>query len=199
MKTELSAQIEYLHKNFSVLAQTCQPLWHPLGFVSCEVRKKGGYMVRLHYWPKCERRGKNPNWPIHTHVYNLVSRVLGGRVRNIQYRETKGEEFKVYLVEYFGDQSAIGLTDERTSIEKVKDEIIDAGKEYSVEVGTFHETVVDFGEAAWTLVVLSDVVAIEPKVLGVSGGRCYRYDRVEFDKLLFWTEMKNVLQSVERW
>lgn len=87
MKAEFSDTLNFLHENLENFSSTLVPLWHPLGFVSCVIDElPSSHVVRVHYWPKSQRRVKNPDWPIHTHTYRLRSLVLAGEVRDIQYR-----------------------------------------------------------------------------------------------------------------
>ena len=194
MTIDIDSQLQYLRKNFSKVALTCQPLWHPLGFVSCVIRKeKRKFTTRIHYWPKHERRTKNPDWPIHSHVYHLTSRILKGRVRDIQYRLRDGSDYAIYSVQYSGEDSVINFTNRQTSVEKTIDKIHELGEEYSVSIGSFHQTQVPMGESVISLVVLSSFVDSNPLVLGTLEEQSYRYDRAEFDKSTFWTRIREVI------
>ena len=197
MKIEARSQLLYLRVKFCEIALACQPLWHPLGFVSCVIRRKEGeYTTRLHLWPKYERRTKSPHWPIHNHVYDLASCVLSGRVRDTQYRLKDGSDYAIYSVRYSGENSVLGFTNRRTSIEKVIDEVHEPGEEYSVSLGSFHQTKVPIGESAITIVVLSNFVSDNPLVLGAVGEQKYQYDRAEFDKSAFWAIVDEVIHPL---
>ena len=196
MMIKASSQLPYLRENISELTSTCQPLWHPLGFVSCVIRsEKNSFITRIHYWPKFERRTKNPDWPIHTHVYDLSSQILDGRVRDIQYRLKDGADYAIYSVCYSGENSALNFTNEHTSIEKVIDAVHEAGEEYTVAIGSFHQTRVPFDESAVSLVVLSNFVNFTPLVLGTLREKFFPYSRVKFDKLTFWNRIGDIIRS----
>ncbi len=196
MKSEAISQLSYLRDNISELALTCQPRWHPLGFVSCVIREQEKeFTTRLHYWPKFERRTKNPEWPIHSHAYDLSSYILEGRVRDMQYRLRSGADYTVYTVSYAGDNSVISASNQRVSVEKVIDEVRQAGEEYSVSIGSFHQTEVFLDETAISLVVLSNFCDVNPVVLGSAGKESYPYDRVEFDKIAFWDRIDGVIRA----
>ena len=196
MKTDTYSQLSFLRDNFSKVSLESQPLWHPLGFVSCIVREEGRtYTTRLHYWPKYERRTKSPNWPIHTHAYDLSSLILDGRIYDIQYKLVAGSGYAIYSVEYFGESSTINYTNEKASIAKVTDGVHVAGEEYSIPIGSFHETRVPMDECAVSLVVLSNFSDRRPLVLGRGEGQRYRYDRAAFDKTIFWTRMGEVIRK----
>ena len=187
MRIRASSQIDYLRDNISTLTKTCEPFWHPLGFVSCVIRDEPDCRVRVHYWPKGERRPKKPDWPIHTHVYDLSSLVLMGRVRDMQYREKIGSDFSVYSVSYSGDDSSITNVRRKLSVDLLVNQYHVAGEEYSIPVGSFHQTYVPEEESAVTLVALSNFQHTEPLVLGTPGDQSYPYIRTPFDNTRFWT------------
>ncbi len=194
MKIDVRSQLPYLRENISLVSATCQPLWHPLGFVSCVIRKEAQkYTTRIHYWPKFDRRTKNPDWPIHSHVYDLSSYILEGRVRDIQYQLVEGAEYAVYSVSYSGENSTIKRTERQTSIKKVVDEVHGEGEEYSVPIGSFHQTQVPVRESALSLVVLFNFTDEKPLVLGTVEEKSYRYDRVKFDRLTFWARVRDMI------
>jgi hypothetical protein len=194
MKINASSQVDYLRENLSKLATDCQPLWHPLGFVSCVIRDEPrDRLVRVHYWPKDERRTKNPDWPIHTHVYDLSSLVLMGRVRDMQYRKKRGSEYAVYSVSYKDSDSSISRTGQDLSIELSVDQYHVAGQEYLVPVGSFHQTMVPPDESALTLVVLSNFQDKAPLVLGQPGNQSYPYNRIAFDRGTFWRTVEHTI------
>lgn len=195
MKISASSQLAFLRENLLSFAETCTPLWHPLGFVSCEIlNDPGNIIVRVHYWPKGERRTKNPDWPIHTHVYDLSSLVLMGRVRDQQFREKQGSEYAVFSVSYSGENSAISWTGRNVAAELLVDEYHAAGEEYTVSVGTFHQTHVPQEETAATLVVQSNFQHSDPLVLGQASDQKYPYDRLPFDREQFWTSVSKATQ-----
>lgn len=197
MTIRVLSQIEYLRQNFSKLADTCVPLWHPLGFISCQIRNEPGYCTaRIHYWPKGERRPKQPDWPIHTHAYDLSSLVLIGRVRDMQYRERKGSQYTVYAVSYVGDDSSIVSTGRTLAIETCVDQYHAQGEEYRVPIGSFHQTYVSKNESAVTIVALSNFQRTDPLVLGHPSRESYPYARMSFDKDIFWKRIDQAIGSL---
>ncbi|MYB76784.1 MAG: hypothetical protein F4X83_06765 [Chloroflexi bacterium] len=194
MKINARSQLPYLRDNISEIASTCQPLWHPLGFVSCVIRREEDeFTTRVHYWPRGNRRTKEPNWPIHNHAYELSSHILAGCVRDIQYRLVRGNDYAIYSVSYAGENSTITLTNRRTSLEKLIDQFHLAGEDYSVSVDTFHETDVPMQEQAISLVVQSNFRDTEPLVLGTGEGGQHSYDRIEFDRVAFWSQVRGTI------
>lgn len=199
MKVSASSQIDYLRENLSKLASVHEPLWHPLGFVSCVIRDEPGRsVVRVHCWPKDERRPKRPDWPIHTHVYDLSSLVLAGRVRDLQYGTKSGDEYAIYSVSYEKDGSAISSTGRDTSLILQADHYHSTGEEYFVPAGSFHQTYVPQDESAITLVAQSNFQRTTPLVLGFYGSRAEPYNREGFDKTFFWKQVEQAVFSCKK-
>lgn len=174
-----------------------QPQWHPLGFVSCVIlRETDGSTVRVHYWPKSERRVKNPDWPVHTHTYQLSSLVLAGRLFDIQYQRSSGTSQVIYEVNYYDGGSSIARTSETISLSIEFEKERSVGEQYSVERGVFHETRVAFDESALTLVALSEFKEnLHPLVVGSNKAESYPYDRTSFDREEFWSQVETSLIS----
>lgn len=196
MKTNALDHINFLLDNIDVLAASIQPLWHPLGFVSCVIRDNPGELtLRVHYWPPNERRTKNPDWPVHTHSYALSSLVLHGNIEDIQCEVIDGEEFSIYKVSYFNGDSEITRTDKKTNILKYASEMRFEGEQYRVERGVFHQSVVKLSESAVTFVALSESSREAPLVLGGNGEHKYPYDRMPFNQEVFWSAVRYAISN----
>jgi hypothetical protein len=196
MKIEARSKLQFLRDNFARLPQQAHPLWHPLGFVSCVIDTIDDVSTtRIHLWPSGERRTKNPDWPIHTHRYHLSSLILSGRVRDRQYRIVDGKDYSIYEVEYFNYDSSIRENSRRASAVLIADEIYDAGQQYSVSAGIFHQSIVELDSTALTLVVQSEITQEAPIVLGKASGQTYPYDRVEYDGKAFWSTVEECLKT----
>lgn len=196
MKIEARDHLDFLRQNIGHLASSIQPLWHPLGFASCVIREiKGDHTLRVHFWPSKERRTKNPDWPIHTHSYALSSLILQGRIEDIQYKTSEGNEYIVYQVAYSKLNSEIIKTQECVEIFETTTLIRSAGEQYSVERGVFHQSKVDFNSSAVTLVAISDFSNEPPLVLGRPGEIRYPYDRTPFDRDLFWSNVRDSIEN----
>lgn len=199
MKTNAFNHLRFLIEGVEKLSLECQPLWHPLGFVSCLLKEeKGDHTLRVHYWPPHERRTKNPDWPIHTHSYTLSSLVINGRVQDIQYKTAVGQDYSIYEVRYFDGGSEIVKRETNVSIIEAVNLTQVSGNQYCVERGIFHQSRVALNESAVTLVALSEVGENPPLVLGNSAEYRYPYDRTPFDRATFWGEVKNALSSMGR-
>ncbi|GAB4125767.1 MAG: hypothetical protein Tsb0027_24950 [Wenzhouxiangellaceae bacterium] len=192
MLTSLADLVERCRGELGDLENCVTPLWHPLGFVSCEIyRFPSGGVARVHFWPRGLRRTKNPDWPIHTHSYALQSRVLAGQVRDIQYRAEPSGNGRIYTVEYSEGGSRVVKSDRTVQLAKTVDEIRVAGSEYSVPQGTFHQTRVHEEETALTIVLLSNHTSDPPEVVGTDEQNAYPYDRIPFDKDAFWEAVRS--------
>jgi hypothetical protein len=194
MKIDARDFTGWVAENIEQLSRECVPFWHPLGFVSAVVAKvDGSHTLRLHYWPKGQRRTKNPDWPIHTHSYSLSSLVLAGSVEDLQYELEAGSQYSVYEVRYFEGDSEIVRTDRTVSIVKATAHVHLSGIQYRVERGVFHQSRVALEDSAVTLVALSENTSSPPLVLGATGERRYPYDRTRFDPDTFWAAARTAL------
>lgn len=196
MKTNALDHINFLLHNIDALAASIQPLWHPLGFVSCVIRDIPGKLtLRVHYWPPNERRTKNPDWPVHTHSYALSSLVLHGSIEDTQCEIIAGEEFSLYEVSYLNGNSEITKTDKKKSISKNISRMRITGEQYRVERGVFHQSVVGLSESAVTFVALSESSCESPIVLGGNGDHRYPYDRMPFNQEEFWSAVRYAISN----
>ena len=196
MKTEILEMLSFLRENFGSLSADFIPLWHPLGFVSCVIDEvSSSHIARVHYWPEGERRVKNPNWPIHTHIYRLQSLVLAGAVRDLQYRVQPGTEWCEYSVSYYSGGSELVRTPNEVDTFAEVDKLRRSGSRYEVPRGVYHQTLVPHEQSAVTLVLLSDHSSDAPKVLGTRLAERYPYDRVSFDRERFWDAINEALEN----
>lgn len=186
MKIEAKDHFNFLSENMKEIASTSVPLWHPLGFVSCIIKQTEEFTLRVHFWPKGERRVKNPDWPIHTHSYFLSSYVLQGGIRDIRYKSIEGGQNVVYSVRYFEGGSEITQTADKVGVVPLVDELRCEGDSYVVDLNVFHQSVVPVDQSAVTLVALSNFTDSPPLVLGTPAKERYPYERTPFDKEFFW-------------
>ena len=194
MKINAIDYLSFLEENFDRLSKHSVPLWHPLGFVSCLIfSKKGEFDIRVHFWPKGERRTKKPDWPIHTHSYALSSVVLTGRIRDIQYQAVDCGEHCAYKVKYFEGGSEMVKTDTTITLTESASTIHGPGEQYVVEQGIFHQSRVDLDKKAVTLVALSEMSKNSPLVMGLDAEVKYPYERLTFDPEFFWAEVRDAI------
>lgn len=193
MKIEAKDHFNFLSDNLRKLESTVVPLWHPLGFVSCVIKQTEEFTLRVHLWPKGERRVKNPDWPIHTHSYFLSSFVLQGDIRDIRYKSIEDGQNVVYSVRYFQGGSEITQTEEKVGVVPLVDELRCEGDSYEVDLDVFHQSVVPIEQSAVTLVALSNFTDSPPLVLGSPADKRYPYDRTPYDKDLFWESVSGAV------
>lgn len=124
--------------------------------------------------------------------------MLWGRVRDIQYREISGSDYAVYSVSYSGVNSKIDLTDRTVSVEPEIDRYHQAGDEYAVPAGSFHQTFLERKESALTLVAICNFKSAKPLVLGEAAGQSFPYDRIEFDRTHFWSVVEHAVTHFAR-
>lgn len=195
MKVKAEDFLTYLKDNIDKLHASCNPQWHPLGFVSCIIKEESDHIVRMHYWPPGERRTKNPDWPIHTHSYDLSSYIIHGIVRDIQYSVATPGDNTIYSVRYFKGGSEITKTQAKAKVNIVTEQERHAGQQYEVSAGVFHQSFVPTDISALTIVALTNLKDCAPLVLGSEGQQNYPYERTSFDKDIFWTNIKDALRK----
>lgn len=200
MRPELIEAAQWVRANISSLSNEVQPLWHPLGFVSCIVSTDvSGNVFRLHYWPQNERRPKKPDWPIHTHLFDLSSLVLAGSIRDKQYRTIAGTQFQPFEVEYVGEDSSIRQSGDTVDILAISESELLPHSCYSVASGVFHESYVQMETEAATLVCCKNHSKKPPIVLGPTAEflaevvKKFSYDRFPYDPIIFWRRISETL------
>lgn len=171
-----------------------QPLWHPLGFVGCFLSPARDTSVRIHYWPKGERRPKQPHWPIHTHAFGLTSTVLLGAVTDRRYATREGANFAPYGIDYIDDEGRESRLAEGNGLLEatcVEEQTYQAGASYHVPMNTFHTSDVRLDDEAVTIVTVSKVQSSGCIVLGAPRTETVGYERSPFDRDLFWRKVAN--------
>ena len=148
------------------LVLNSNPMWHPLGFVSATLLKQEDQTLKIHLWPRGTRKEKEPNWPIHDHSFHITSRVLVGEVGNAEYRVTRGHQFRLYRVEYHGNDSVLCPTNECVDCVEHCRTVTRAGAEYALPLGVYHQNVVPRSETALTLVIKAGAAKQSPNVVG---------------------------------
>lgn len=155
--------------------------WHPLGFV----HSKLSYIpnigdLRLHIWLEGDRKTQLPHMPIHDHIFNVNSFILTGNVKNHIYDlgNENGHLYRTYKAQYNNKGSLLMPTEELSTCSLKSSTKHSKGDFYIVEKGTFHETTVDDGEFAATLVVVTEKDETkQPKILGPVNSDKYFYSR----------------------
>ncbi|MFS0752628.1 hypothetical protein [Oceanobacillus sp. 1P07AA] len=160
--------------------------WHPLGFVHSKLSyiPNIGYL-RLHVWLEGDRKTQSPPMPIHDHIFQVNSFILAGSVTNNIYEldSGSGNLYRTYKAEYNNDGSLLTPTEEILTCNLKNSTNYNKGDFYSVELGVFHETTVENGNFAATLVIETEKdQTIQPKILGPTKNSSYTYKRKKCDE-----------------
>jgi hypothetical protein len=155
---------------------------HPLGFAYVLVAKEDSHALRLHIWSDHDRYEQQPYWPIHNHKFDLISRVLSGRLTNRQYRvqpTLKKTTQRLFDITYESEGSIMSPSDIFVSVDFIGSEHITAPNSYRIGAGVFHDTFVPTGVFTATLVITRDSLRdADVKTVGDSGnGVRYKYVR----------------------
>jgi hypothetical protein len=165
----------------ALLESTPAGAWHPYGFLVLRLAELPSHeVIRLHIWPADARKRQEPDWPVHSHPWDLRSYVLAGHLQNqlFDVSSTVSGEFRLYAVEYAGQESILRATDRMVGCQLASVASYEQGDQYCVSSDEFHVTHVDPGVFAATLVVTSRPTATPPSVVGQPGhDESYRYIR----------------------
>lgn len=201
MRARALVALRKIQDEFKPISVRVQPLWHPLGFVSCVVFDEGGVVTRLHYWPSNERRPKSPNWPIHTHLFKLSSLVVSGSLRDMQYHCFPGSDYYSLRVAYSEEDSELLETGAKYRIESVRETVIHKHGFYSIQEGVFHQSEVDIGQETLTLAQCSNHSKNPPIVLAPQKefygqmGQSLEYIRHPYDRERFWNRVGHLIDE----
>ena len=196
----IDLSVDWLLDHFQDIKDT-DVLWHPLGFCGATIERGSDYHLKVHYWPKGDRRPKTPNWPIHTHRFELESLVLAGKITDVQYRTDKaGSDWNQYAVEYIGDEKRnSSWTDacKHANLTEISQTTFQAGDKYRVAKGTAHQSVVSETVATLTFVKTWDRSPEGPIVFGNEQGGDFFYERNKFKTELFWSQVRKAISAQE--
>lgn len=170
--------------------------WHPLGFAHAKILSQDQMALRVHLWPCADRRPQHPLWPVHTHIFNLESLVLSGRVQNTLYNfhSTDVGPNQLYRVEYRDGGSALIATETFGDASEYQIHVAGPGEKYEVLPEMFHSSSVEEHELAATLVRTCQQNIINAWVLGGREGRPeYFYRRSPCDPGVVLKVLRSVL------
>lgn len=166
----------------SDLILRCRLKTHPFGFLHAFLVDDPHVALRLHIWDTTERHVQEPNWPIHSHVFDLRSIVLVGRLTNHSYHWSGGRltaTGRLYRTTFVGDTSRLEPTDDFGTCELVSSKEISSTDLYAVPFGDFHSSLVAEGSFAATLAVTVKGPGA-PRIFGaLEGEKSYSYQRHE--------------------
>jgi hypothetical protein len=147
------------HEPLLTLAREYDAKWHPNGFLVFELGSCGPGLLRLHVWPAGPRQMRDSSAHLHTHVWDLYSRVLVGRYKERMYEIVTsdadgGREFQVARIDYARDRNALM----ESSVGHLRREQIvtaEAGEFHAVRAGKVHETLIASESYVATLLIVS--------------------------------------------
>ncbi|MCY7860538.1 hypothetical protein [Bacillus haynesii] len=157
--------------------------WHPLGFVHSKIASIPNLGdLRLHVWPALKRKTQKPEMPIHDHVFKINSFILFGEIKNHIYKvtntESHGKKYRIYMADYVENKSILSPTNQIVNCELQDSKVYSSGNYYVIEKDTLHQSEVQEGQFAATLVVTTEKDnSIKPNILGPLRGGKYTYER----------------------
>ncbi|PMU25263.1 MULTISPECIES: hypothetical protein [unclassified Pseudomonas] len=155
-------------------------LKHPHGFYVMLLNRSDDEEWRLHLWPSSHRQISGMPAGIHLHDTHVSSRILAGKLTNIQYTSTLLDAgttsgHPVYDVIYKGDRyvrrttNTLRKTNVREAVSETERRCLRVGESYRIERYTLHEAVVDPDVATCTLVCMHDRAEGVVKLIGIDG------------------------------
>jgi hypothetical protein len=157
---------------------------HPLGFIHSVIHREQDIALRIHIWESKSRVMQQPHWPIHTHVFDLQSTVIVGRVTNHTYSWLEGDSdpaHRLYEATLADGESRLTATGRLGNFTRTSSELINCGGSYAVARSVFHQTIVSQGAFAATLARTHNHPG-NPLVAGeVNSKALYPFQRAELD------------------
>lgn len=155
-------------------------LWHPLGFIKSKIMDVANRQIRLHIWPRDEKKFQHPQWMIHDHIFNLNSWVLKGEVLNTLYDITQSEDYDhcLYSVLYDGEKSILKKTNVNVKVSESSRNVIKDGGKYNIPAKTLHSTISVYPATSITVCETFNISNENPLVVGeIDGDEKYTYFR----------------------
>jgi len=143
--------------------------WHPYGFLIAKPWANEALALRLHIWPVGPRTRQIPDWPVHSHPWDLHSYILKGSAINeiykIQLVEGQSPR-RLYSVGYDGSESVLQATEMGVACELASRQKYIPGDSYRVYADQYHATHVPEEDFAATIVLTSAPKTTPPYVVG---------------------------------
>lgn len=140
-------------------AAALEPHWHPNGFVVFELGEVARGRLRLHLWPDSDRHLRDEVEHVHTHPWDLCSKVLIGTYRERMLEPTHSTAldalaFSKARIDYALDRNTLRPTG-REFLRPTHVVTASAGEFHEVPAGTAHQTLIPKNEFVATLLVTS--------------------------------------------
>jgi hypothetical protein len=122
----------------------CKIISQPLGFYRIFLTAKDALSagLLLHIWTRPNQHRKSKEIDIHSHTFDMTSRVLCGSLINRLYQVNQNESGNYKLVNVFhdGKKATRVVTDTLVEPTIIKEEIVDSGNIYTFGSKIFHST-----------------------------------------------------------
>jgi hypothetical protein len=133
--------------------------WHPNGFVVFELGTRQPGTLRLHIWPSGTRQLRDARAHVHTHVWDLYSRVLAGVYQERMYaaagdEEDGSQEFRSARINYLQDRNTLVVAPSK-HLRPIETITAEAGQSHAVRAGEAHETLIPSEAFVATLLFVS--------------------------------------------
>lgn len=159
-------------RGFEQLA-SLEARWHPNGFAVFHIHEDHDLgNLRLHIWPDTLRLSRPEGEYVHTHAWNLCSRILAGNYAETLYEETPpetadAEHYYSAIINYRVDRNSILDPSTAWLRPTVKTQAA-SGDHHEVAAGVPHQTHITAGKFTATLLftsppVLNTVMVYSPR------------------------------------
>ncbi len=142
---------------------------HPYGFFVLRLGSVRTQALRLHLWPTGHRARQKPDWPVHSHPWSLLSRVICGSLTNEIYDVDvveQGARHRLYVVRYEERFSILEKTLQRVTCSRVSSTHYSVGDTYSLNAREYHVTIVPPRILCSTIVLTTSYSGASPKARG---------------------------------
>ncbi len=156
----------------------------------------------LHIWmPKLPVATGGPF--AHTHVFDLTSRILKGKIKNIVYLPRSNPNGSHKLTQATCEQDYCAFMQDkilgRVDMDIVEEQTICEGEIYSVPKNIFHETVIEDNEMVVTLMEKSNVdnrspIIAVPYQVPISS---QLFDRNQLNQKIFWKQILALFEDIK--
>lgn len=141
------------------LAGEHEAKWHPNGFVVFELGPLSPGFLRLHMWPAGPRQLRDAGAHVHTHVWDLCSRVLVGTYQERMYDAALdhgegGRLFRTARIDYVRDRNTL-VESAESRLREAETVIARSGELHTIQAGVAHETLIADGMFVATLLIVS--------------------------------------------
>lgn len=152
---------------------------HPLGFICLPVRRGGQFGVCVHVWSRELVAAVSTTSAVHSHSWDLESRVLYGHVGNSTVRifdDVDRATHRVFEVHSAGDVDELRATGRLVRPVAERSDTAGPGETYRLAGGLFHTTVIE-GDSEAATVAIGRTVAAADLSLGPIDGVNHRIVR----------------------